>query len=122
MPRSNASLARQCERGVDHAADFAHEELRRAVDTRNVTGHRSRIASVTFEIEGDRDIPGPRQCQGVGFHELSRAGEAVCDDDHWSFRASYALIDCGRCLADQQLRNRKARALVLQLHNSSTDA
>jgi hypothetical protein len=114
--------ARQREGGIDHAADFVNKELRRAIDARNVAGHGDGITSMPLEIEGNRDIARSRQRQGIGFHELSRAGEAVCDDDGGSFRAVCALVDGRWRRADRELCDRKAGPFTFELPSPGPDA
>ena len=75
-----------------------------------------------LEIEGNRDIARSRQRQGIGFHKLSRAGEAVGNDDRGSFRASCALVDGRWRSADLELYDRKAGTFAFELPSSGADA
>ena len=56
---------------VGDAADLAHQLAGRAVDARDVTGHRRGIAAVALEIECDGNITCMRQSQRIGLHELA---------------------------------------------------
>jgi hypothetical protein len=120
-------MPQQCHAAIDagqgqdrirHAADLTLQERGGSIDACNITRHPRWIAAMPFEIEGDGDVASLRECQRIGFHQLSGAGKAVADDHGGSLRTTGPSIDGRRGRANVERHDRQARTCALEMPDS----